>query len=284
MSLVSSATLLNCREQATHAKASRIVGLCVNAPFSRVDGSAIDSVQLTRRGVSSHEKIVILSTVFGAIGGIALVLAIFLVARYYTYRQPTGGDFPLGETTKDVSNNKPEKPPARKPPVPPPPDPPFPRPRRPQTPVHTYIPNHPYALSYARPDSLPSTNLSAPPVEPASVPTVLTPPRPLPLPASAATLPSLVVPRLAHPYSQQSAAAAGVNYESFLLPDSAGPATNSMRMSSPLASSVGLTYPPSGFEWEPSSDEQPASASAFSATSSTAPLQGGTGQNQRTFR
>jgi hypothetical protein len=55
-------------------------------------------------------RTIILSTVLGSIGCIALVLAIFFLARYCMVRQPIGGDLPLEETTNDASYNRPEKP------------------------------------------------------------------------------------------------------------------------------------------------------------------------------
>ncbi|KIJ49562.1 hypothetical protein M422DRAFT_44907 [Sphaerobolus stellatus SS14] len=123
------------------------------------------------------------------------------------------------------------------------------------------MPNHPYALSYGRRDSLPASHPSAP------APSSSDPP----------LLPPLVISHLAHPYSQQPSSAVGGStvYESFLSPDTP---EATIRVPSPVPSTIAgaQAYPPSQYDTLDTArfDETPESglSHTLSASNSTTPL------------
>jgi len=124
------------------------------------------------------------------------------------------------------------------------------------------MPNHPYALTYGRRDSVGSSHPAAP------VPTATAPP----------AVPTLHVSSVSHPYSSQQSNAEGAPastiYESFISPESPEPTE---RAPSPIASTVGgvYAYPPSQYEPVPNTAMSDEARSSNSQPSSTTPLRGG---------
>lgn len=218
----------------------------------RGDGSSSAVLRVVRRALTSHQKGAVLGSILGVFGAIALLVSIFFLARYFMYREAMAADMPI-QTPVDAPQQPEQEEKPMYPPMP------IREPiKRTNTPdPGTYMPNHPYALTYGRRDSVSSAHPTAP----------------APIPSIPPPVPALVISSVPHPYSQQSnPAPASTIYESFMSPESSEPTE---RGSSPIASTVGggaYAYPPSPYDtMTPNtalSDEAP------SATNSTAPLQG----------
>jgi len=203
---------------------------------------------LIKRGVSAHTRGIILGSVFGILGGVFFIVAMFYLARWFMYREAMAADMviepPLSPTQEQGREEKPnmsypiQQDPQHQPP-----------PRRMNTPdPGTYMHNHPYAVPYARRDSYPPDHPYAPEQR-----------HQTPVPP----LPPLIV---SHPYSQhpQEEQSATTPHES--VPDTPEP---TVRAPSPLASTVGGV---TGYYSGPLSAMSSDAPSTFSQPNSTTPL------------